>query len=157
MDNYDDIRFRIFANISQVANKLQNVMDIGMTDITTKQWLPFIMIGRLDYEPTLKEVAEMCGITHQSAKQLIDKLEEKGFVYVKKDAGDKRFLRLSLTEKGKEWSTQNLDRNAEFVFSLFSKMSEDELRTFDKMQTILIGDLDRMKTAHSQGGRIENA
>jgi len=76
---------------------------------------------------------------------------------VKKDAGDKRFLRLSLTEKGKEWSTQNLDRNAEFVFSLFSKMSEDELRTFDKMQTMLIGDLDRMKAVYSQDGRIENA
>ena len=157
MGDYDDIRFRIFANISQVANRLQNVMDIGMTDITTKQWLPFIMIGRLDYEPTLKEVAEMCGITHQSAKQLIDKLEEKGYVYVRKDAKDKRFLRISLTEKGEEWSALNLGRNAEFVFSLFSKISEDELRTFDKVQTVLIGDLDRMKTAYLQDGRIENA
>lgn len=157
MGDYDDIRFRIFANISQVANKLQNVMDIGMTDITTKQWLPFIMIGRLDYEPTLKEVAEMCGITHQSAKQLIDKLEEKEYVIVRKDDKDKRFLRISLTEKGKAWSAQNLDRNTEFVFSLFSKMSEAELGTIDKMQTMLIGDLDRMKAAYSQDGRIDNA
>lgn len=153
MGNYDDIRFKAFANISQLANKLQNVMDIGMTEITSKQWLPLIMIGRLDYEPTLKEVAEMCGITHQSAKQLIDKLEEKEYVVVKKDDKDKRFLRISLTEKGEEWSVINMDRNAEFVKAFFSKIGEDELITFSNIQTTLIRDLERMKKEYKKDGR----
>lgn len=151
MSDYEDIRFQIFANISQLANKLQNVMDMGMTDITSKQWLPLIMIEHLDHDPTLNEVAEMCGITHQSAKQLIDKLEEKEYAVVRKDEKDKRFLRICLTDKGKEWSAVNFDRNAAFVTRFFSRIGEDELLAFSSVQTTLISDLDRMKNEYKEG------
>ena len=40
MDIYDSPEFTALVEISRLANSLQNVMDMGMDNITSRQWLP---------------------------------------------------------------------------------------------------------------------
>ncbi|MBQ3936142.1 MAG: MarR family transcriptional regulator, partial [Ruminococcus sp.] len=82
MDRYDSPVFTSLVEISRLANTLQSVMDMGMDDITSRQWLPLMILGRCETPPNLNQLAEKCGITRQSAKQLVDKLSEKKLVSI---------------------------------------------------------------------------
>ncbi len=151
MNEYDDIRYQAFANISQLSNKLQNVMDIGMKEITSKQWLPLILIGTFKTPPTLNELAKRCGITHQSAKQLIEKLDEKGYVTISRDEADKRYLLIELTDLGRQWSIDNEKRNRTFIYDLFADISKEEIEVFMNIQKKLIDFLDERKRQVKEG------
>ena len=132
MDIYESPEFTALVEISRLANSLQNVMDMGMDDITSRQWLPLMILGRCGKAPNLNHLAEKCGITRQSAKQLVDRLAEKGLVKIEKAANDK-------------WGADNLDRNLMFVHKLFENISPKDLSTFCSVQQILLVRLSDMK------------
>lgn len=141
MNEYTDKRFIAFAKITLLANKLQAVMSIGMKDITPRQWLIMIMIGTFKEPPTLKELSNRCGITHQSTKQLLDRLIDKSYVSIVPDEKDKRFMRIKLLEQAEKWSREYATRNAEFVYGLFGDLSEEELDVYCKVQDKLLNKL----------------
>ena len=130
MDKYSDLEFSALVEISKLANLLQYVMDLGMEEITSKQWLPLMLLGQFTEAPTLNQLAEKCGITRQSTKQLVDKLNERELIEIRKDENDKRSMRISITEKGMNWGEHNFERNSKFVKDLFGEVSEEELMTF---------------------------
>ncbi len=145
MDKYSDLKFDALVEISKLANLLQYVMDLGMAEITSKQWLPLMMLGQFTEGPTLNQLAEKCGITRQSTKQLVDKLNEKELIEIRKDINDKRSIRISITEKGMNWGEQNFERNSKFVKDLFYEVSEEELKTFYNVQNKLLKRLTEIK------------
>lgn len=145
MKDYDSHEFTALVEISRLANSLQNVMDMGMDDITSRQWLPLMILGRCETAPNLNQLAERCGITRQSAKQLVDKLSEKGFVTVEKSGNDKRSIVIVITEKGRSWGAQNLERNVSFVRELFDGIPKEDIRTFAEVQQMLIQKLVKLK------------
>lgn len=145
MKDYDSHEFTALVEISRLANSLQNVMDMGMDDITSRQWLPLMILGRCETAPNLNQLAERCGITRQSAKQLVDKLSEKGFVTVEKSGSDKRSIVIVITEKGRSWGAQNLERNVSFVRELFDGIPKEDIRTFAEVQQMLIQKLVKLK------------
>lgn len=141
-----EIRFLVFALIAQLAKESQQVMDLSMKEITSRQWITLSMIERFDYEPTLKEISEKCGIAHQSAKQLLNKLVEKKYVKEKQDEIDRRCLRYSLTEEGKMWEEENLCRNQVFLQQLFEGISEEDLKLYLSIGEKLLTKLDMFKS-----------
>ena len=145
MDIYDSNEFTALVEISRLANSLQNVMDMGMDDITSRQWLPLMILGRCVTAPNLNQLAEKCGITRQSAKQLVDKLAEKGLVKIEKADNDKRNIKIFITVKGRNWGANNLDRNLIFVQELFGGISAKDIKTFCNVQQKLISRLADMK------------
>ncbi|MCR5228331.1 MAG: MarR family transcriptional regulator [Eubacterium sp.] len=145
MDQYNTPIFTSLVEISRLANTLQSVMDMGMDDITSRQWLPLMILGRCEEAPNLNQLAEKCGITRQSTKQLIDKLVEKGYVTLEKSDTDKRNIRIAITKKGRNWGKKNLEKNMAFVSELYSDISERDIKTFAKVQQKLLDKLDTMK------------
>ena len=154
MEQYNLPAFTSLVEISRLANALQTVMDMGMSDITSRQWLPLMILGRCEKAPNLNQLAEKCGITRQSAKQLVDKLVEKDLVRLEKDENDRRNSLVVITKKGRNWGTRNLDRNAMFVQELYSGISEKDIRTFAKVQQKLLVKLEEIK--HGMNGEDEN-
>jgi DNA-binding MarR family transcriptional regulator len=150
MNQYIDKRFIAFANISLLSNKLQMVMNIGMKEITPRQWLILIIIGKFDEPPTLKELSARCGIAHQSAKQLLERLVEKGYVLIKSDEKDRRSMRIFLTDRARRWSEENAKRNTEFVYGLFDGLTEKELEIYCKTQFILLSKLEEIERAKGE-------
>ena len=145
MDKYDAPVFTALVEISRLANSLQSVMDMGMADITSRQWLPLMILGRCDAPPNLNELAQKCGITRQSAKQLVDKLEEKGLVCLERNGSDRRNISIVITEKGRSWGEDNLDRNVRFVSELFDGISKEDIQVFADVQQRLISRLADIK------------
>ena len=118
---------------------------MGMEDITSRQWLPLMILGRCEEAPNLNQLAEKCGITRQSTKQLVDKLVEKGYVTLEKSDADKRNMIIVITDKGRRWGAENLDKNMRFVSELYADISERDIKTFAKVQQKLLNKLYVMK------------
>ena len=153
MEQYNSPEFTSLVEISRLANSLQTVMDMGMSDITSRQWLPLMILGRCEVAPNLNQLAEKCGITRQSAKQLVDKLIEKDLVRLKKDENDRRNSLVVITDKGRSWGMNNLERNVLFVQELYSGLSAKDIKTFVIVQQKLLAKLEMIKT----GLNAENA
>lgn len=145
MDKYNTPVFTSLVEISRLANTLQSVMDMGMEDITSRQWLPLMILGSCEEAPNLNQLAEKCGITRQSTKQLVDKLVEKGYVTLEKSDADKRNMIIVITDKGRRWGAENLDKNMRFVSELYADISERDIKTFAKVQQKLLNKLYVMK------------
>lgn len=152
MDQYNSPEFTSLVEISRLANTLQTVMDMGMSDITSRQWLPLMILGSCEEAPNLNQLAEKCGITRQSTKQLVDKLVEKKLVRLEKDENDRRNSLVVITEKGRNWGMNNLERNVMFVQDLYSGISEKDIKTFAKVQQKLLVRLEKIKL-----GMVEEA
>lgn len=150
MEQYDTPVFTALVEISRLANSLQSVMDMGMDDITSRQWLPLMILGRCETPPNLNELAEKCGITRQSAKQLVDKLAEKELVRLERAENDRRNISVIITEKGRSWGVKNLDRNVGFVRELFDGVSPEDIQTFAGVQQQLLKRLAEMKAGIQQ-------
>lgn len=145
MDIYNSPVFTSLVEISRLANTLQSVMDMGMDDITSRQWLPLMILGRCRDAPNLNQLAEKCGITRQSAKQLVDKLAEKDLVRLERSAGDRRNMCIVITEKGRSWGKDNLDRNVQFVTELFGGIPQKDIEVFTDVQQKLLQRLEQIK------------
>lgn len=150
MEKYDTPVFTALVEISRLANSLQSVMDMGMDDITSRQWLPLMILGRCETPPNLNELAEKCGITRQSAKQLVDKLAEKELVRLERAENDRRNISVIITEKGRSWGVKNLDRNVNFVRELFDGISPEDIQKFAGVQQQLLKRLAEMKAGIQQ-------
>ena len=125
-----DQRLIAYVNIFICANRLQSIMDSGLEDITAKQWLAIMMIDAFPEPPTLKQLSEMSGVTHQSMRQIVDRLIEKGFLAVVPDKKDKRAIRLLKTPAAENIRTKKEGQNKEFVFRLFECLDETETAAY---------------------------
>lgn len=150
MEHYNLPEFTSLVEISRLANTLQTVMDMGMSDITSRQWLPLMILGRCEEAPNLNQLAEKCGITRQSAKQLVDKLVEKDLVRLEKDENDRRNCLVVITKKGRSWGKNNLEKNVMFVQELYSGISEKDIKAFAKVQQELLAKLEMIKSGMTE-------
>ncbi|MFZ2539661.1 MAG: MarR family transcriptional regulator [Oscillospiraceae bacterium] len=140
-----DKRLIIFANVFLLSNRLQTVLDCEMGEITSKQWLVLIMLGMFDEPPTLKELAKMCNSSHQNTKQIVLKLQSKGYVNIDKDSNDGRAMRISPTAKLDEFSKDYHDRSEKFVDKMFSCLSQEEISVMCSAQLKLYNKLEDMQ------------
>ena len=145
MNEYDSPMFTALVEISRLANTLQTVMDMGMDDITSRQWLPLMILGRSEQPPNLNQLAERCGITRQSAKQLVDKLVEKELVRMERAENDRRNISIVITEKGRSWGAVHTDQNMAFVGELYAGIAPKDIQTFAEVQQKLLQKLEEIK------------
>lgn len=125
-----DKRLIAYVNIFVCANRLQAIMDRGMGDITARQWLALTMLGAFPEPPTLKELSELSGVTHQSMRQIVDRLAEKGLLEIIPDERDRRAIRLVKTQAAEKIRERDTERNYGFVFGLFSCLDREEAAVF---------------------------
>lgn len=104
--NADELRFEgmdaslfLLGLLSAFENRYQAKADSFFEEISWKQFFAIICINLCKESPTIKELAEIMGSSHQNVKQILIKLENKGFVEIIADEQDKRKQRIVLTEK----------------------------------------------------------
>ena len=140
-----DQRFIAYVNIFICANRLQAIMDSGLEDITAKQWLAITMIDAFPEPPTLKQISELSGVTHQSMRQIVDRLADKGFIEVIPDKKDKRAIRLVKTEAANHIRTKKAGQNEQFVYKLFDCLDDEETTAYCKALAKLCDRLSELK------------
>nr|MCR4839806.1 MarR family transcriptional regulator [Eubacterium sp.] len=67
-------------------------------EISWKQFFAIICINMCKEPPTLKELSDILGSSHQNVKQILLKLEKKNFIEFKVDESDKRKQRIIFYE-----------------------------------------------------------
>ncbi len=135
----------IFALIFMLSNQLQAIGDSFFEEVSTKQWLVLLVLGIMDsYTPTLSELAEGVGSSHQNVKQLVLKLEQKGYVKLYKDETDARRLRIKATTKCQEFSAAYDEKSQVFMNQLFSSFSKKDLASTRKVLHSMRDIIERM-------------
>ncbi len=121
--------------LSAFENRFQAVADSVMREISWKQFFAIICINMCKEKPTVKELAEIMGSSHQNVKQILLKLENKGFVTISLDENDKRKQRIELTEYCKKFCEKNDEMTTRITKKMFEGVSEEQLQI--AIQTII--------------------
>ena len=121
--------------LSAFDNRYQAIADKCIREITWKQFFAIICINLCKESPTINELSDVMGCSHQNVKQILIKLENKGFVSMIPDEKDKRKQRIMITKKCRDFFEKNDRVSQEFVMSIFAGIEEKELLT--TIQTIM--------------------
>ena len=121
--------------LSAFENRFQAIADNTMKEISWKQFFSVICINLCKTPPTVKELAEIMGSSHQNVKQILLKLEKKGFVTLTVDENDKRKQRIELTDYCREFCEKNDEMSMALMTKMFEGVSEEQLQV--TIQTII--------------------
>lgn len=139
---YENVDFRgielsyfLLGLLSAFDNRFQAVADKTMEEISWKQFFAIICTNLCKEKPTIKELAEIMGSSHQNVKQILLKLEKKGFVNICPDSKDKRKQRIELTEYCIKFCEKNGEISGQIMKKMFDGISEEQLRV--TIQTII--------------------
>lgn len=109
--------------------------DMNIKEISWKQFFAIICIDMCKSSPTVKELAEIMGSSHQNVKQMLLKLEKKGFVTIAVDVKNRRKQRIELTEYCREFCARNDEASTIIIKKMFEGISEQQLQ--ETIQTII--------------------
>lgn len=124
-----DGRYALFGLLFALQNRLQAVGDTFYEEITCKQFFLMACMNLFQGEaPTVQDLAQVMGSSHQNVKQILNKLEQKGFVSVEPDEADRRKLRISLTEYAVVMAEKYRMQEEEFMTELFAEVSQEEAK-----------------------------
>ena len=116
--------------LSAFDNRYQAAADKYFKEITWKQFFAIICINLCKEPPTLNDLSEVMGSSHQNVKQILLKLESKGFVSMKTDDNDKRKQRYFVTDKCRKFLEENDNQSrtsAQIIGQIFEDVDENSL------------------------------
>ena len=128
----------VFGSILLLSNKIQIWGDNIIPDLTLKQWFLLILISKMENKnPTLNEISEFTGTSRQNVKKMLEHLDGKKYLKIKKSKTDARALNVSLLKKTYDYFDDNEIKGAQAVNSLFSEITNEELsatcKTLEKL------------------------
>ncbi len=113
--------------LSAFENRFQAAADKLIGEISWKQFFAIICINLCKENPTIKELAGIMGSSHQNVKQILLKLEKKGFVNISIDEEDRRKQRVELTKKCIHFCNDNDKKSDSAMKAMFNGISEEQL------------------------------
>jgi DNA-binding MarR family transcriptional regulator len=132
----------VFGSILLLSNKIQVWGDNIISDLTLKQWFLLALISKMENKnPTLNEISEFTGTSRQNVKKMLEHLDEKKYLKMKKSKVDARALNVSLLKKTYDYFNDNEENGAKAINSLFSEITDEDLnityKTLEKLLTFL--------------------
>lgn len=112
--------FQEILGVEEMAVKKATNKQLTMTEIHT-----LVAIGSEDER--MSEVAQRLGVTISTLTTAIKKLESKGYVLREKDAGDRRVVHVTLTEKGKTTCEAHEGFHRRMIRAAVKELSEEEV------------------------------
>jgi DNA-binding MarR family transcriptional regulator len=121
---------RLFA----VTNNLQMQGDRYLQDLTIRQMLAIpAIIHAPEGGASIADIARSLGTSKQSAKQIVNVLEKKGYIATAPGKHDKRALDITITSEGEQAFKLCSERTDEFLADIFNGFTSRELETFCKL------------------------
>ena len=82
----------------------------------------------------MKGLSDILGSSHQNVKQILLKLEKKGFIRFQSDESDRRKQRIILTDVCRDFCEKNDEMSKGIMKKMFAGIREDDIWT--TIQTI---------------------
>ena len=127
--------YYLLGLLSAFENRFQAMADNMMKEISWKQFFAIVCINMCKEPPTIKELSDVLGSSHQNVKQILIKLEDKGFVEFREDEADKRKQRIVLTKKCRKFCEKNNDMSIKIMAKMFDGVPEKDVKTTIKTIT----------------------
>jgi len=83
------------------------------------------------------KIAPMMGMTSSSLSRLLKNMEEDGYIYRKADNGDKRVVKIFLTDQGMKLREKVKRVVVDFNERLLNKISKEEFIAFEKVNSLI--------------------
>ena len=115
--------------LSAFDNRCQASADRFFSRITWKQFFAIICINICKESPTINELSDIMGSSHQNVKQILLKMESKGFVEMVPDENDKRKQRIRLTKTCQIFCKKNDAESQRIIGKIFEGIDEKKLAT----------------------------
>jgi len=126
--SHTETSYFLLGLLSAFDNRFQAVADKMIGEISWKQFFAIICINLCKESPTIKELAGIMGSSHQNVKQILLKLEKKGFVDILTVEKDRRKQRVVLTKYCLEFCNANDEKSALAVNTMFEGISIEQLQ-----------------------------
>lgn len=115
--------------LSAFENRFQALADNIMKEISWKQFFAIICISMCKEPPTLNELSDILGSSHQNVKQILLKLEKKNFIKFQEDKLDKRKQRIILTNTCNKFCEKNNETSIQIMQKMFEGIPEKDIKT----------------------------
>ena len=135
------LNYYLLGLLSAFQNRFQAVADSAMKEISWKQFFAIVCINMCKESPTLKELSDIFGSSHQNLKQILIKLEKKKFVEFQTDESDKRKQRIVLTKHCLDFCNQSEDMTKMIMEKMFDGIPKKDIETTIKTITRIEGNL----------------
>ena len=122
-------QYFLLGLMSAFENRFQTIADNTMKEISWKQFFAIICINMCKEAPTINELSEVLGSSHQNVKQILLKLEKKGFIKFDVDKIDKRKQRIFLTKTCQKFCEKNNESSIQIMQKMFEGISEKDIKT----------------------------
>ena len=119
--------FILIALMSRFVNRYQSAANTFFKELSWQQMFFLNGVTLFKEAPSIKDMAEFLGCTHQNANKLYAKLLQDGYIVSQQDENDRRKQRLFLTDKAKVFLADNKVGSSESVKEIFSVVSDDEM------------------------------
>lgn len=132
--------------LMSLCNQMQAVGDAFYEEITFKQFYLLICLSLFrENAPTINELSDIMGSSHQNVKQIVLKLEKSGFIRTYTDPEDRRKLRIAMTERMEELNEKYDNSVNEFFVAMFQGVDAQELAITLKAITKIENNIRAMK------------
>ena len=119
--------FILIALMSRFVNRYQSAANAFFKEVSWQQMFFLNGVTLFKEAPSIKDMADFLGCTHQNANKLYAKLLQDGYIVSQQDENDRRKQRLFLTDKTKVFLADNKVGSSERVKEIFSVVSDDEM------------------------------
>ncbi|MDD3881713.1 MAG: winged helix DNA-binding protein [Eubacteriales bacterium] len=119
--------FYLIGLINEFNNRFQAAGDLFFGELSWRQVFAINCISFFEKPPTIKNLAELMGGSHQNTKQILTRLEKAGFIVMKRDSIDARKQRIELTEKAGTFRAKHTEDSARFMQRLFAETDASDL------------------------------
>ena len=119
--------YYLLGLLSAVENRFQAMADHTMREISWKQFFAIICINMCREAPTLKELSEILGSSHQNVKQILLKLEKKNFIRFRADEADRRKQRIELTDECRKFCEKNDGMSRSIMADMFDGIAAEDI------------------------------
>lgn len=116
---------------NKAAKKMADAFNerLSKVGITRVQWIALFYLGKKE-GISQKEFGELMEIKDSTVARLIDRMENEGYLYRKKDSKDRRITNVYLTEKGKTYREELLPEGEEMAEIFSEGLSKEEIEVF---------------------------
>lgn len=137
-----DNKRALFGLFFSFDNRLQSAGDSFYKEITCKQFFLLICLFAFqEKHPTISELSELMGSSHQNVKQIVNKLEAKGYVSTYFDKDDRRKLRVKSTQEVINLGDKYRAKEVDFIEKFYEGVTDDEIESTFKTLLKIEGNL----------------
>ncbi len=119
--------FILIALMSRFVNRYQSAANAFFKELSWQQMFFLNGVTLFKEAPSIKDMADFLGCTHQNANKLYAKLLQDGYIFSQQDGNDRRKQRIYLTDKAQSFLADNKVGSSKSVKEIFSVISDDEM------------------------------